>query len=97
MRHVAEVKAGHKHVPCPETAAIRVCTQTLLLRDDLGGTRVLPSLVVFFGSSAAASAPLISCADCGVDGVFHQYAYEATSPRVCDTSGYWTPDEAIGE
>uniref|UniRef100_A0A3P8SDJ0 Pappalysin 2 n=1 Tax=Amphiprion percula TaxID=161767 RepID=A0A3P8SDJ0_AMPPE len=32
----------------------------------------------------------------GMDGVFHQYAYEATSPRICDTSGYWTPEEAIG-
>uniref|UniRef100_A0A667XQM6 Pappalysin 2 n=1 Tax=Myripristis murdjan TaxID=586833 RepID=A0A667XQM6_9TELE len=30
------------------------------------------------------------------DGVFHQYAHEATSPRICDTSGYWTPEEAIG-
>ncbi|TNM97688.1 hypothetical protein fugu_013934 [Takifugu bimaculatus] len=46
--------------------------------------------------SSAASGPLISCGDCGVDGVFHQYAYEASSSRVCDTSGYWTPDEAIG-
>uniref|UniRef100_A0AAQ4R5I2 Pappalysin 2 n=1 Tax=Gasterosteus aculeatus aculeatus TaxID=481459 RepID=A0AAQ4R5I2_GASAC len=30
------------------------------------------------------------------DGVFHQYASEATSPRICDTSGYWTPEEAVG-
>uniref|UniRef100_A0A4W6BSM2 Pappalysin 2 n=1 Tax=Lates calcarifer TaxID=8187 RepID=A0A4W6BSM2_LATCA len=34
--------------------------------------------------------------DCEKDGVFHQYAYEATSPRICDTSGYWTPEEAVG-
>lgn len=53
-------------------------------------------LSVCFGSSSAASGPLISCGDCGIDGVFHQYAYEASSSRVCDTSGYWTPDEAIG-
>uniref|UniRef100_A0A665UJ66 Pappalysin 2 n=1 Tax=Echeneis naucrates TaxID=173247 RepID=A0A665UJ66_ECHNA len=36
------------------------------------------------------------CADCERDGVFHQYASEASSPRICDTSGYWTPDEAVG-
>uniref|UniRef100_A0AAQ4RN02 Pappalysin 2 n=1 Tax=Gasterosteus aculeatus aculeatus TaxID=481459 RepID=A0AAQ4RN02_GASAC len=33
---------------------------------------------------------------CETDGVFHQYASEATSPRICDTSGYWTPEEAVG-
>uniref|UniRef100_A0A8C5I363 Sushi domain-containing protein n=1 Tax=Gouania willdenowi TaxID=441366 RepID=A0A8C5I363_GOUWI len=38
----------------------------------------------------------VNCGDCEKDGVFHQFAYEATSPRVCDTSGYWTPEEAIG-
>ncbi|KAM9323172.1 pappalysin-2 [Pholidichthys leucotaenia] len=38
----------------------------------------------------------ITCADCEKDGIFHQYAYEASSPRICDTSGYWTPDEATG-
>uniref|UniRef100_A0A3B5A2A3 Pappalysin 2 n=1 Tax=Stegastes partitus TaxID=144197 RepID=A0A3B5A2A3_9TELE len=38
----------------------------------------------------------INCGDCEKDGVFHQYASEATSPRICDTSGYWTPEEAIG-
>ncbi|XP_078791697.1 pappalysin-2 isoform X3 [Oryzias latipes] len=38
----------------------------------------------------------ISCGDCEKDGVFHQYAYEASSPRICDTSGYWTPEEATG-
>ncbi|XP_054625059.1 pappalysin-2 isoform X2 [Dunckerocampus dactyliophorus] len=39
----------------------------------------------------------VSCKECEKDGVFHQYAYEATSTRVCDTSGYWAPDEAIGQ
>uniref|UniRef100_A0A3Q2YZ81 Pappalysin 2 n=1 Tax=Hippocampus comes TaxID=109280 RepID=A0A3Q2YZ81_HIPCM len=34
--------------------------------------------------------------ECEKDGVLHQYAYEAASPRKCDTSGYWAPDEAIG-
>lgn len=48
-------------------------------------------------SASSSSAPLLSCADCTVAGVFHQFAYEAASPRVCDTSGYWTPDEAVGE
>ncbi|KAM8849560.1 pappalysin-2 [Spinachia spinachia] len=38
----------------------------------------------------------INCGDCETDGVFHQYASEATSPRICDTSGYWTPEEAVG-
>ncbi|AWP04621.1 putative pappalysin-2 isoform 2 [Scophthalmus maximus] len=39
---------------------------------------------------------VINCGDCEKDGIFHQYAYEATSPRICDTSGYWTPEEAVG-
>uniref|UniRef100_A0A3Q3M9T1 Pappalysin 2 n=1 Tax=Mastacembelus armatus TaxID=205130 RepID=A0A3Q3M9T1_9TELE len=34
--------------------------------------------------------------DCEKDGVFHQYADAASSPRICDTSGYWTPEEAVG-
>uniref|UniRef100_A0A3Q0QS71 Pappalysin 2 n=1 Tax=Amphilophus citrinellus TaxID=61819 RepID=A0A3Q0QS71_AMPCI len=34
--------------------------------------------------------------DCMKDGIFHQYAYEASSTRICDTSGYWTPEEATG-
>ncbi|XP_028987725.1 pappalysin-2 [Betta splendens] len=38
----------------------------------------------------------IDCGNCEKDGVFHQYAYAATSPRICDTSGYWTPEEAVG-
>ncbi|KAM6948741.1 LOW QUALITY PROTEIN: pappalysin-2 [Aplochiton taeniatus] len=38
----------------------------------------------------------VSCSDCEADGTFHQYAHKASSPRVCDTSGYWTPEEAIG-
>eukprot|EP00064_Thunnus_orientalis_P002454 superscaffoldBa00000181_g2461 len=38
----------------------------------------------------------VSCGECEKDGVFHQYAYEASSPRICDTSGYWTPEEAVG-
>ncbi|XP_066548801.1 pappalysin-2 [Amia ocellicauda] len=37
-----------------------------------------------------------NCGDCDEDGAFHQYAHEAASPRVCDSSGYWTPEEAIG-
>ncbi|KAF3858509.1 hypothetical protein F7725_011710 [Dissostichus mawsoni] len=37
----------------------------------------------------------INCGDCEKDGVLHQYASEATSPRICDTSGYWTPEEAV--
>ncbi|XP_077581231.1 pappalysin-2 [Stigmatopora nigra] len=38
----------------------------------------------------------VNCGDCEKDGVFHQYANEAASSRICDTSGYWAPDEAIG-
>ncbi|XP_068197648.1 pappalysin-2 isoform X1 [Antennarius striatus] len=38
----------------------------------------------------------VNCGDCEKDGIFHQYAHEATSPRICDTSGYWTPEEAVG-
>uniref|UniRef100_A0A3Q3M245 Pappalysin 2 n=1 Tax=Mastacembelus armatus TaxID=205130 RepID=A0A3Q3M245_9TELE len=38
----------------------------------------------------------INCGDCEKDGVFHQYADAASSPRICDTSGYWTPEEAVG-
>ncbi|KAM8728606.1 pappalysin-2 [Acanthopagrus schlegelii] len=40
--------------------------------------------------------PVINCGDCEKDSVFHQYAHEASSPRICDTSGYWTPEEAVG-
>ncbi|GAB0192742.1 pappalysin-2 [Grus japonensis] len=36
------------------------------------------------------------CDDCAEDGTFHQYVHEASSPRVCDSSGYWTPEEAEG-
>ncbi|KAJ8011954.1 hypothetical protein DPEC_G00063680 [Dallia pectoralis] len=38
----------------------------------------------------------INCRDCDADSVLHQYAYEASSPRMCDSDGYWTPEEAIG-
>lgn len=37
------------------------------------------------------------CDDCAEDGTFHQYVHEASSPRVCDSSGYWTPEEAEGK
>lgn len=40
--------------------------------------------------------PGVSCGDCTDDGTLRQYAYDATSPRVCDSSGYWTPAEAVG-
>ncbi|TMS09610.1 Pappalysin-2 [Larimichthys crocea] len=50
--------------------------------------------LLYQSSSVQTSA--ISCGDCERDGVFHQYAYEASSPRICDTSGYWTPEEAVG-
>nr|DBA17988.1 TPA: hypothetical protein GDO54_016289 [Pyxicephalus adspersus] len=36
------------------------------------------------------------CELCAADGSFQQYAYQASSPRVCDNSGYWTPEEAVG-
>ncbi|KAF7222859.1 pappalysin 2 [Nothobranchius furzeri] len=49
---------------------------------------------LFQSSSFQASG--INCGDCEKDGVFHQYAYQASSPRLCDTSGYWTPEEAVG-
>ncbi|KAG7456967.1 hypothetical protein MATL_G00241530 [Megalops atlanticus] len=39
---------------------------------------------------------VVSCRYCEDDGTFHQYAHEATSPRACDSSGYWTPEEAVG-
>ncbi|XP_063074989.1 pappalysin-2 isoform X2 [Engraulis encrasicolus] len=38
----------------------------------------------------------VNCQRCDEDGVLHQYAHEATSPHGCDTSGYWTPEEAVG-
>ncbi|XP_077392570.1 pappalysin-2 [Festucalex cinctus] len=46
--------------------------------------------------SSSSHVAAVNCGECEKDGVFHQYAYEATSPRICDTSGYWAPDEAIG-
>uniref|UniRef100_A0A8C3K9T0 Pappalysin 2 n=1 Tax=Calidris pygmaea TaxID=425635 RepID=A0A8C3K9T0_9CHAR len=36
------------------------------------------------------------CDDCAEDGTFRQYVYKASSPRICDSSGYWTPEEAEG-
>nr|XP_034979470.1 pappalysin-2 [Zootoca vivipara] len=36
------------------------------------------------------------CGDCAEDGTFSQYVHEASSPRICDSSGYWTPEEAVG-
>ncbi|XP_060630394.2 pappalysin-2 [Anolis sagrei] len=36
------------------------------------------------------------CSDCDEDGAFSQYVHEASSPLICDSSGYWTPKEAIG-
>uniref|UniRef100_A0A3B3ZES9 Sushi domain-containing protein n=1 Tax=Periophthalmus magnuspinnatus TaxID=409849 RepID=A0A3B3ZES9_9GOBI len=46
--------------------------------------------------SSALGFSTVDCGLCESDGVFHQYAFEAASPRVCDTSGYWTPEEAVG-
>eukprot|EP00079_Xenopus_tropicalis_P008425 XP_002931515.3 PREDICTED: pappalysin-2 [Xenopus tropicalis] len=37
-----------------------------------------------------------TCESCSSDGSFYQYAYHASSPRICDSSGYWTPEEAVG-
>ncbi|XP_055497937.1 pappalysin-2-like [Leucoraja erinacea] len=36
------------------------------------------------------------CGDCDEDGKFYQYAHTASSPRICDKPGYWTPEEAVG-
>ncbi|XP_072854305.2 pappalysin-2 isoform X1 [Pogona vitticeps] len=41
-------------------------------------------------------APGSLCGNCAGDGTFSQYAYEASSPLICDSSGYWTPKEATG-
>uniref|UniRef100_A0A671Q4N9 Pappalysin-2-like n=1 Tax=Sinocyclocheilus anshuiensis TaxID=1608454 RepID=A0A671Q4N9_9TELE len=38
----------------------------------------------------------MNCLLCDENGAFHQYAYEATSPHACDSTGYWTPEEAVG-
>ncbi|XP_016302321.1 pappalysin-2-like [Sinocyclocheilus anshuiensis] len=38
----------------------------------------------------------MSCHLCDENGALHQYAYEATSPHACDSTGYWTPEEAVG-
>ncbi|XP_061653811.1 pappalysin-2 isoform X1 [Phyllopteryx taeniolatus] len=46
--------------------------------------------------SSSSHLSAVNCGECEKDGVFHQYAYEAASSRICDTSGYWAPDEAIG-
>ncbi|KAM3915562.1 pappalysin-2 [Leptodactylus fuscus] len=37
-----------------------------------------------------------SCESCTDDGSFLQYAHQASSPRACDNSGYWAPEEAVG-
>ncbi|XP_040840242.1 pappalysin-2 [Ochotona curzoniae] len=36
------------------------------------------------------------CGSCAEDGTFRQYVHMASSRRVCDSSGYWTPEEAVG-
>ncbi|KAM6165289.1 pappalysin-2 [Erethizon dorsatum] len=36
------------------------------------------------------------CGSCSEDGTFRQYVHTASSRRVCDSSGYWTPEEAVG-
>ncbi|XP_066117307.1 pappalysin-2 [Saccopteryx bilineata] len=36
------------------------------------------------------------CSACTEDGTFRQYVHKASSRRVCDSSGYWTPEEAVG-
>ncbi|XP_068921606.1 pappalysin-2 [Petaurus breviceps papuanus] len=36
------------------------------------------------------------CGVCTEDGTFRQYVHSASSRRVCDSSGYWTPEEAVG-
>ncbi|XP_004706871.1 pappalysin-2 [Echinops telfairi] len=36
------------------------------------------------------------CGACTEDGTFRQYVHTASSRRVCDSSGYWTPEEAVG-
>ncbi|KAM6219051.1 pappalysin-2 [Rhynchocyon petersi] len=36
------------------------------------------------------------CEACTEDGTFRQYVHTASSRRVCDSSGYWTPEEAVG-
>ncbi|XP_046536463.1 pappalysin-2 [Equus quagga] len=41
-------------------------------------------------------APGSVCGACTEDGTFRQYVYTASSRRVCDSSGYWTPEEAVG-
>lgn len=38
----------------------------------------------------------INCQLCDENGALHQYAHEATSPHACDSTGYWTPEEAVG-
>ncbi|XP_026061597.1 pappalysin-2 isoform X1 [Carassius auratus] len=38
----------------------------------------------------------MSCHLCDENGALNQYAYEATSPHACDSTGYWTPEEAVG-
>lgn len=42
-------------------------------------------------------APGSMCGACTEDGTFRQYVYKASSGRVCDSSGYWTPEEAVGK
>ncbi|MBZ3887475.1 Pappalysin-2 [Sciurus carolinensis] len=41
-------------------------------------------------------APGSVCGACTEDGTFRQYVHKASSRRVCDSSGYWTPEEAVG-
>lgn len=38
----------------------------------------------------------MNCHLCDENGALQQYAHEATSPHACDSTGYWTPEEAVG-
>ncbi|KAL4656120.1 pappalysin-2 [Arapaima gigas] len=38
----------------------------------------------------------VNCRSCSEVGALLQYVDKATSPRACDSSGYWTPEEAVG-
>ncbi|KAM6989526.1 LOW QUALITY PROTEIN: pappalysin-2 [Tautogolabrus adspersus] len=78
--------------PAPIPLAPIVTDQSL----DSVSVYWLPPLRGPLHQSSSLQGSAISCGDCEKDGVFHQYAHEATSPRICDTSGYWTPEEAVG-
>ncbi|XP_069793627.1 pappalysin-2 isoform X3 [Narcine bancroftii] len=78
----------HSKKPAPISVAPEVIGQTL----DSVTLHWLPPISGMLYEREAGTL----CGDCDEDGKLYQYAHTASSPRICDASGFWTPEEAVG-